>query len=50
MFDALLARIAQALDERAIPYMVIGGQAVLLDGEPDGRSGLIRRPGGIPAF
>lgn len=34
MFDALLARIAQALDERAIPYMVIGGQAVLLYGEP----------------
>ncbi len=34
MFDELLARIARALDGRGIPYMVIGGQAVLLYGEP----------------
>jgi predicted nucleotidyltransferase len=34
MVDALLGRIAQALDSRRIPYMVIGGQAVLLYGEP----------------
>lgn len=34
MFEALLARIARALDSRRIPYMVIGGQAVLLYGEP----------------
>jgi predicted nucleotidyltransferase len=34
MFDELLARIARALDARGIPYMVIGGQAVLLYGEP----------------
>lgn len=34
MFDELLARIAGALDARALPYMVIGGQAVLLYGEP----------------
>lgn len=30
----LLARIAQTLDSRGIPYMVIGGQAVLVYGEP----------------
>lgn len=34
MFDGLLARIAAAFDSRALPYMVIGGQAVLLYGEP----------------
>ena len=34
MFDTLLERIALALDEQAVPYMVIGGQAVLLYGEP----------------
>jgi predicted nucleotidyltransferase len=34
MFEALLARIARALDSRSIRYMVIGGQAVLLYGEP----------------
>lgn len=34
MFDELLARIAGALDAHALPYMVIGGQAVLLYGEP----------------
>ena len=34
MFDTLLERIALALDEHAVPYMVIGGQAVLLYGEP----------------
>jgi len=34
MFERLLARIADALDAAGIPYMVIGGQAVLVHGEP----------------
>ncbi len=34
MFAPLLTRIAAALDEAGIPYMVIGGQAVLVHGEP----------------
>lgn len=34
MFQKLLERIALALLEQKIPYMVIGGQAVLLYGEP----------------
>lgn len=34
MFRRLLERIAKALSEAEIPYMVIGGQAVLLYGEP----------------
>ncbi len=34
MFQQLLARIAGELDSRGLPYMVIGGQAVLLYGEP----------------
>src|SRR5262245_35417486 len=34
MFESLLERIATALDANAIPYMVIGGQAVLVHGEP----------------
>lgn len=34
MFAHLLERIALGLEERLIPYMVIGGQAVLLYGEP----------------
>ncbi len=34
MFERLLERIAQVLDEGAVRYMVIGGQAVLLYGEP----------------
>ena len=33
-FDGLIARIAAALGKARIPYMVIGGQAVLLHGEP----------------
>ncbi len=33
MLEALLQRIARGLDSRGIPYMVIGGQAVLLYGE-----------------
>ena len=33
-FEALIARVARALDQRAIPFMIIGGQAVLLHGEP----------------
>jgi len=34
MFELLLEQIARELDRRAIPYMVIGGQAVLIHGEP----------------
>lgn len=34
MFQRLLAQLAQALEARQIPYMLIGGQAVLLYGEP----------------
>jgi hypothetical protein len=34
MFESLLERIATALDAAGIPYMVIGGQAVLVHGEP----------------
>ena len=34
MFEQLLERISLALDEAGIPYMVVGGQAVLLYGEP----------------
>ena len=34
MFERLLEQLAQALDSRSIAYMVIGGQAVLLYGEP----------------
>lgn len=33
MFEALLTTIARAFDTYRIPYMVIGGQAVLLYGE-----------------
>ena len=34
MFHSLLEKTAKALDAAEIPYMVIGGQAVLLYGEP----------------
>jgi len=34
MFEELLKKIANAMDENALPYMVIGGQAVLVYGEP----------------
>lgn len=34
MFEQLLEKIARALDEAGLNYMVIGGQAVLLYGEP----------------
>ena len=34
MFKALLERIASKLNHQEIPYMIIGGQAVLLYGEP----------------
>lgn len=34
MFERLLEQVAKALDNAGIPYMVIGGQAVLLYGEP----------------
>jgi Nucleotidyltransferase of unknown function (DUF6036) len=34
MFDRVLETIALGLEARGLPYMVIGGQAVLLYGEP----------------
>ncbi len=34
MFEEILARVAAGLDRHRIPYMIIGGQAVLLYGEP----------------
>jgi len=34
MFAELLERLAQALSQAGIPYMIIGGQAVLLYGDP----------------
>jgi hypothetical protein len=34
MFDETLARIGASLERSGIPYMIIGGQAVLLYGEP----------------
>lgn len=33
-FKALLARLSRVLEEREVPFMIIGGQAVLLHGEP----------------
>src|SRR4030043_454817 len=34
MFEDLLERLALSLEQSGIPYMVIGGQAVLVYGEP----------------
>ena len=34
MFEELLIRITKELDKNFVPYMIIGGQAVLLYGEP----------------
>ena len=34
MLSELMAEIGRALDQARIPYMIIGGQAVLLYGEP----------------
>jgi len=34
MFERLLERVAEGLENLGVPYMVIGGQAVLLYGEP----------------
>lgn len=34
MFAEHLAKLARALDARKLPYMLIGGQAVLVHGEP----------------
>ena len=34
MFKKLLKKIAFSLDNNSVPYMIIGGQAVLLYGEP----------------
>lgn len=33
-FSEILARITAGLEERDVPFMLIGGQAVLLHGEP----------------
>ncbi|MFH0811598.1 MAG: hypothetical protein V2A69_01980, partial [Pseudomonadota bacterium] len=34
MFEEILSRIGASLGRNKIPYMIIGGQAVLLYGEP----------------
>jgi hypothetical protein len=34
LFEEILSRIARELDSGGLPYMVIGGQAVLRYGEP----------------
>ena len=34
MFQQLLEQIAVELDSRSLPYLIIGGQAVLVHGEP----------------
>jgi predicted nucleotidyltransferase len=34
MFEKILSQIGTSLGKRGIPYMIIGGQAVLLYGEP----------------
>ena len=34
MIEKLIKKIAQRLDEEKVPYMIIGGQAVLLYGTP----------------
>jgi len=34
MFEKILARLGATLNESNLPYMIIGGQAVLLYGEP----------------
>jgi len=34
MFEELICSVSAALQKRSIPYMLIGGQAVLLYGEP----------------
>jgi len=34
MFDAILAAVARSLEAASLPYMVIGGQALLVHGEP----------------
>jgi hypothetical protein len=33
-FDTLMAKVSNALERDAVPYMVIGGQAVVVHGEP----------------
>src|SRR4030042_2829329 len=34
MFEEILSRISASLNKHTLPYMIIGGQAVLLYGEP----------------
>jgi hypothetical protein len=51
-FEALIARVASALQEQNLPFMLIGGQAVLLHGRPrlteDIDITLGVDPGGLP--
>lgn len=37
MIEELIQRVAERLDKDKIPYMIIGGQAVLLYGSPSNR-------------
>jgi len=34
MFEEIIARVALALKNHGIPYAIIGGQAVLVHGQP----------------
>ena len=34
MYQSLILRIADAFNKNGIPYMIVGGQAILLYGEP----------------
>jgi len=34
VFKELITKIGDALNSKSIPYMIIGGQAVLIYGEP----------------
>ncbi len=40
MFEQLLSRLGRTLDAAGIPYMLIGGQAVLLHGQPRATVGI----------
>ncbi len=49
MFEKLLAGLAASLKRYGIPYMIIGGQAVLLYGEPRLLSSLLHPMKGRPS-
>ena len=34
MFEKILSKVGKSLKKHKLPYMIIGGQAVLLYGEP----------------